>query len=177
MSCQNGLCTLGEPEAIFDPALLGEWTPSDPKPHEGEEGYFKVERDDPSSKAYRISAITFSNGNQTRNPYVFRAYVTKFGSSFFLDAVLPPEQDRQKEFPRHGIWRIDFKMPEMTIRPLSREFVKDHPSAIRRTVENSPLGIESVTVTATTRELGEFVRKNAHEEAPWKKDGLVLRHR
>src|SRR5262245_48756070 len=58
MTFQNGLCTPGESGAIFDPILLGEWTPIDPKLQVGEEGYFKVERDDSVSKAYRVSAIS-----------------------------------------------------------------------------------------------------------------------
>jgi len=177
MTCQNGLCSPGEPEAIFDPDLLGEWTAIDPKPQKGEEGYFKVERDAAGSKAYRVSVISLTDGRRAREPYVFKAYLSKLGDSFFLDAVSAPKPGRQKEAPKHDIWRIKIKMPEITVWALSEEFVKGHPNAIPSEVASSPLGIESVLVTATTRELSDFVREYAHNEAAWNGARLVLRHR
>ncbi len=45
MRCEHGLCSPGEPEAIFDSALLGEWTPIDPEP-EDRDVCLKVERDE-----------------------------------------------------------------------------------------------------------------------------------
>jgi len=174
MRCEHGLCSPGEPEAIFDSALLGEWTAIDPK-HEERDVYLKDERDEPASKAYQVSALGSGKGKQTRDPDFFRVYLTKFGDSYFLDEIMPPAQGSRRV--SHGIWKIEIKMPEMTIRPLSKEFVKDHPSEIHRNVEKTLIGIEVVTVTGTTQELGDFVRKYAHTDAAWTEGKIVLRHR
>ena len=176
MKYQNGLCSPGEPEAIFDAAMLGEWVaPEAPK---GMEGYYKVERDSPASKAYRVTLVsTGDDGKPSGKPYIIKAYLVKFGKSFFLDAVCPPEPGEREGSPSHFILRVETKMPEMTVRSLNEEFVKEHPDEIRRTVKKSPLGFESETVTATTQELSLFVRDHAHDGRAWKEQGLVLRHR
>lgn len=182
MYCENGLCSPGEPEAFFDPVLLGEWDWINPNPQEGGDGRFKVERDDPASKAYRVSSMPLDNsGKPDPESLVIRAYLTKSGDSLFLDTILPPEPGRKREGPSHFLWRVEIKKSEMTLQPLSEKFVKDHPDAIRRTVVKTsyPLGIEAVmvTITATTRELGDFVREHARDDAAWDEPHGVLRHR
>lgn len=176
MYCENGLCSPGEQEAIFDPSLLGEWVPVNPKPEKGEEGYFKVERDDPASNAYRITAITFAAAGKPKvDPFVFKAYLGKFGEFLFFDVLLTPEPGRRGESPRHEIWSAEIKMPEVTVRALSEDFIKRHPDSLRRTVERSPLGLDAVTVTATTRQLADFVRKHARDDAVWGKPAVLRR--
>jgi hypothetical protein len=179
MTCQNGLCSPGEPEAILDRNLLGEWAPIDPKPRKEEEGYFKVKRSDPNSKLYRVSAISLNDGGKGREPQVHEAeaYLTKFGDSLFLDVSEPAKPGRQSRATRHYIFKIEIKMPEITIWGLSEDFVRGHPDVVPSKVERSLLGIESVFVTATSKQLGDFVRGNAHVAAAWTKSELVLRHR
>jgi len=176
MTCHNGLCSPNEPEAIFDRNLLGEWAPIDPKPRKGDEGYFKVERDDPNSSAYRVSIISVTGARESGEPAVFKAYLTKLGDSFFLDAIDLLRPESQRGLPRHAILKIDIKMPEITIWALSEDFVRGHPDAIRSKVERSWLGFEKVLVTATTGELRDFLREHAHKPAAWREPKMVLRH-
>jgi len=175
MTSENGLCSPGEPEATFDPAMLGEWIDSRPQ-EKGTEGYYKVERDDPASKAYRVTAISEdADGKQTAKPLVMKVYLTKFGDSHFLDVICPPEPGRQEEGPSHFIWKVKIKMPEVTLRLLSQDYVKVHPGEIRHTVKISPLGGQSMRLIATPGELREFVRGHDHDDAAWERPWVFLR--
>jgi hypothetical protein len=57
-TCQNGLCSPDESEAIFDPALLGEWAPLQPKPQEGEADAELGRRDAELGRVLLIPGLT-----------------------------------------------------------------------------------------------------------------------
>jgi hypothetical protein len=65
------------------------------------------------------------------------------------------------------------------VRALSEDFIKGHPDSLPHSVTRSLLGLESVTVTATTRELGDFVREHARDDAAWMgpEELKIFRHR
>jgi hypothetical protein len=175
--CENGLCSPGESEAVFDGALLGEWVPVEPKPEKGQEFYLQIVRDAPTSKAYRITVVGPAETKPAVAPLTFRAYQTKLGNAWFLDAVLPPDPGSGLGYTHHLILSVDMKIPELIARPLSERFVKAHPDALPRTLTGNSLGIEFTKVTATTRELRDFVRNHATNDAAWDGPGVKLRHR
>ncbi len=89
------------------------------------EGYFKVERDDPASKAYRITGITLPvDGKEVAKPFVIKIYLVKLGEALFLDVIVPPDDwDRDKN-PKHHIYIIEIKKDELALRVLDEDFVK-----------------------------------------------------
>ena len=168
--CENGLCSPGAPEAILEPAHEGNWDFIDPKPQRGEECYVKVERDSLDAKAYRFTLIPLAAGaKQADAPSAVRAYLTKVGDALVLDQIEPPsESAARRKSPRHFIWKLEIKEREMGVRSLSEKFIKEHPTLLPHSAERSLLGLlESIRVTATTRELRSFVRTQARNDSAW----------
>ncbi len=116
------------------------------------------------------------DGKPAVEPLVFKAYLTRLGDSLFLDTIMPPDRGDRDKGPRHLIWIVEIKHPELTVRHLSEDFIAAHPNSISRVVTSSPLGIKQLKVTATTRELGDYVSKHARNDAAWMRPGR-LRHR
>jgi hypothetical protein len=178
MNCENGLTTPGEKEATFDPALLGEWEFFDPKPEKGMEGYFKVERDDRASKAYRVTAITLPvEGKEVAKPAVVKVYLARLGEFTFLDAFEPPDSGGRDRNPNHFIFIIDIKKDELSLRALDEDFIKVHPELPRLLETNKLLGIKLVKVTATTPEMLDFIGKHASDNKAWKGPASRLKRR
>ena len=173
---ENGLCLAGERDAIFDPALLGEWLVFY-HPYTEDRSVpvriYKVERDRPESKAYRITLIAKKPGDGAAADG--KAYLTKLGDSHFADFVA----DFQVEGAHaqiHWIMKMEPGPGEVRLRPLSSKFIKRHPGSLRHVLKKG-LPFEMIEVTASTQELIDFARRNARDDEAWLNPGFLLKRR
>jgi hypothetical protein len=138
LSSENGLCSPDEKEAIFEPDLVGEWdAPKDAFGEKEEGGYFKVERDDPASKAYRIT-LYGKDGKQDRQAGLqdhgqsIQAYLVRLGDSLFLDVLMPRDENQPKTMPpiAHFFYLVEPKKTEVGLRMPNVHFTEAHPELL-----------------------------------------------
>jgi len=173
MTSQNGLCAPDEHDTTFEPILLGDWESTTEKG-----GFFRVERPRPDSNAYRITAIKEGTG-KPEAPFVVEGHLIKLGDRLFADFVPLTREPGAKEVDdRHFIMRVASLTPQLMMQPLSDDYIKSHPKELPHVTEKLRFGFDGVTtVTATTRELRDFVLRHAGDEAVWEETMGGLRRR
>jgi len=173
VSSQNGLYSHDEYDATFDPTLLGDWGSTT---EEG--GFFRVERLRPDSNAYRITAVK-AGPAKPEDPFVMEGHLVKLGDRLFGDFVsLTREPGAEKVDDRHLVMRVARLTPDLMLQPISIAYLQAHPEELPDHAAKLRFGIVGeTTITATTRELRDFVLRHADDEAVWEEVRGGLRRR
>ncbi len=159
---ESGLCSPDEKDAIFDAKLLGEWEAIEPRP-----GFIKVERDAPTSKAYRVTTLDpGAKGQKAPEPTPFKLHLIQLGDSYFLDAACPHNEERPQDGVAHFIFKMERRGPDIYIAMVSDEFVEKHKNELPQSVDERRF-VKSVKVTASSQTVREFLRKYAADKMAW----------
>lgn len=140
-----------EKEWVFEPKLIGAWAKADSKVS------LRFEKGD--DNAYKVIAT-----DESGNPAKLTAGLARIGDTLFLDTTVE-DVDLKGDFakfhllPVHLFTKITLAGDTLTYAPLNFDWLKklreENKLAIRHEVMN-----DLVVLTAPTKELQEFLRKN-----------------
>jgi len=156
-----------EKDIVFEEGLLGTWLEDVNKP----EAFWKFERVEKPKNAYKL-ILSDEEGHKGS----FIAHLVKLQDKLFLDAYpsespWEPEEPNEVDFlfnnlfllPTHTFMKIDSIEPELKIRltleSKMEELLEENPNAVKHTKTE-----ERLVLTASTKELQEFVLKYVDDE-------------
>lgn len=153
-----------EKDLVFNPALVGTWTPADAKQDSKESWAFTKGGD----KVYHLQHLD-EEGRKAR----FEARLLKLKEQQFLDLYLARIEDddvklndlaRFSILPAHIFLKVEQIEPALKIAAMNpewmKEFLKKHPDAIAHRVVNA----ENIALTASTGELQKFVLDHLNDK-------------
>ncbi len=148
-----------EADLVFEPKLAGVWM-------EREEGNERWTFELAGEKAYRL--IYEEEGKRGE----FLVHLLRLGDQLFLDFY--PDDEAMKAMDRndfykfhwlpvHTFARVDAIEPDLTMAFMDPDWVKKELEGNDQQIAHVDRGEQGMVITASTKELQEFVRKHVHE--------------
>lgn len=155
-----------ENDLVFEPSLLGNWVEKG-----GEVSYEFITNDSSSyTMIYTEDSI----------PSKFTAYLTNVGDHLFLD-LLPEKPECGNEFhkeyliPTHSFFKVSIEKDVLTLDGLDVDWFRDLYQEGKTELSREVIQGYDFVLTASTKELREFVLKYAENESAFPKGEKAFR--
>jgi hypothetical protein len=191
---EHGICPKdGGDQAVFDPALLGDWVivaddssgPKDGPKVNVDGGILRFARREEGSKTYLIGSP--AEPGQAAGGSPTTGHLVPIGEARFLDVLAGDPKDKGGQ--RHLLFKVSKAKEDLIFQAMNPAYFASHPKAISTSSWSisggSParkswlpeISIELPMITSPTPELRKFLEEHANDQELWPADWTVkLRH-
>ena len=156
-------------DLVFDKLLAGNWWSAQNK---CTVSFTRL----PDERAYHVAYITAKDASEgcwlgQGETASFEGKVVELGGARFLDIVPTDLPLRNHMVLAHSFYRVKFDVNSLTITPMNYQMVEGLMQEEKlRGVQRSD---NTMTLTANTKELREFIRQNATNQDVWNDGGKL----